>query len=330
MSAQKKKVVVIGGGTGTSVVLNGLKEFQHDLDLTAIVTVSDSGGSTGRLRDEFGFLPVGDLRQCLTALASGKDQQLVRQLLLYRFNKGEGLIGHNLGNLILTALEDLAETPAQAIEQASRIFRVKGRVYPITQENVQLVIEYDSGLEVTGEHFLDDTQTGSQRIRRISLKPSASIYVKSAQAIEEADLIVLGPGDLYASLLPNTLVAGFSQALQRNQGKFVYVVNLMTHYSQTDQMTATDHLREVRQYAKRQPDVVIINTGQIDSSILQKYAQAHEYPVIDDLNLTKVSRVVRLNLVTQIEVEQDSADLVKRSLLRHNHVKLAETIVALL
>ncbi|HQM15862.1 MAG: Gluconeogenesis factor [Microgenomates group bacterium ADurb.Bin238] len=330
MSDNRKRVVVIGGGTGTSVVLNGLKESRLDLDLTAIVTVSDSGGSTGRLRDEFGFLPVGDLRQCLAALASGKNQQLVRQLLLYRFSKGEGLSGHNLGNLILTALEDLAETPAQAIEQASRIFRVKGRVYPITQENVQLVIEYESGLKVMGEHFLDDAKTGGQRILKISLMPSASIYAKSAQAIKEADLVVLGPGDLYASLLPNTLVDGFFSAISECQGEFVYVVNLMTHYAQTDQMTAADHFKEVERYAKRKPDVVIMNSGQISPAILQKYAKAHEYPVVDDLDLIDANQVMRLDLVTQIEVVQDTADSVTRSLLRHNHLRLAAALTDLL
>lgn len=325
----KKQITVIGGGTGTSVVLSGLKQYQDLCDLNAIVAVSDSGGSTGRLKDEFGFLPVGDLRQCLAALASGKHQQLVRDLLLYRFDKGNGLQGHNLGNLILTALEDLAEAPAQAIEQASNIFRIKGKVYPVSEDTVDLEIHYQSGKKLVGEHVLDDAVNGGQKITQIRLKPSTKIYHKAASAIKEADLIVLGPGDLYASLLPNTLAEGFVQALRANKGKFIYVVNLMTHYAQTHNYTAKDHLLEVERYSGRKPDIVIINNGEISESLVKEYEKAKEYQVIDDLDENDY-QVIRADLVSKVKVQQSANDLVPRSLLRHDSKKLAKVIIDLL
>ena len=325
----KKQITVIGGGTGTSVVLSGLKQYQDLCDLNAIVAVSDSGGSTGRLRDEFGFLPVGDLRQCLAALASGKHQQLVRDLLLYRFEKGNGLQGHNLGNLILTALEDLAETPAQAIEQASNIFRIKGKVYPISEDTVDLEIHYQSGKRLVGEHSLDDPTNGGQKITQINLKPPTKIYHKAATAIRDADLVILGPGDLYASLLPNTLAEGFVQALTASKGKFIYVVNLMTHYAQTHNYTAKDHLLEVERYSGRKPDIVIINNGEISRSLVKAYERAKEYQVIDDLDENEYL-VIRADLVSKVKVQQSANDLVPRSLLRHDSKKLAKAIINLL
>lgn len=325
----KKNITVIGGGTGTSVVLSGLKLYQDSCELTAVVVVSDSGGSTGRLRDEFGFLPVGDARQCLAALASGKSEQLVRELLLYRFEKGSGLVGHNLGNLILTALEDLADTPAQAIEQAANIFRIKGKVYPISQDLVHLQVEYENGRRVVGEHLLDDPSSGGQKIKQIKLVPASKIYPKAAEAIKHSDLVVFGPGDLYASLLPNTLAAGFSTALKQSSAKFVYIVNLMTHYAQTHGYTAKDHLQEVTRYAGRKPDVVIINSGKVPDQLAKVYAKAQEFPVVDDLNGDPNTQVIRCDLISKVPVQQVASDKVPRSLLRHDSNKLAKKIIEL-
>ncbi|MBD3279812.1 MAG: uridine diphosphate-N-acetylglucosamine-binding protein YvcK [Candidatus Pacebacteria bacterium] len=323
--AKKPKVVVIGGGTGTSVVLTGLKALGKN-DLTAIVAVSDSGGSTGRLRDEFGFLPVGDLRQCLAALAHGELEQEIRKVLLYRFAKGSGLKGHNLGNLILTALEDLYASPGKAIEVASQVFRINGQVYPITEKAVQLVTEYADGTVRIGEHLLDDPKLGGQKIIRVKISPHAQIYQQAAKSIKTADLIVLGPGDLYASLLPNTLVRGFKPALQSSKAKFVYVVNLMTHYSQTHEMTAQAHLDEVVKYCQRRPDIVIVNDNHIPKSILQAYAKQKEYPVIDDLVSTKDTEVIRGDFLSAVKVSQVKHDQVARSLLRHDGKKIARVI----
>lgn len=324
-----KKVVVIGGGTGTSVVLSGLKDHQH-LDITAIVTASDSGGSTGRLRDEFGFIPVGDMRQCLAALASGENQDYVRQVLLYRFAKGDGLKGHNLGNLILTALEDIAHSPAKAIEIASQIFRINGRVYPITEETVDLVIEYGDGTILIGEDYLNFQKNGGKKIKQIKLSPRAKIYQKAKEVIEKADLIVLGPGDLYASLLANTVVSGFPQALAKNQGKFVYIVNLMTHFTQTHQMTALDHIKEVTKYCQRSPDIVIMNQQSIPKNDLEMYAQNQEFMVVDDLTGKLDFKVIKGDFISKIQPKKVIGDALERSLLRHDQKKLTQTLLKLI
>ncbi|MGI5827921.1 MAG: gluconeogenesis factor YvcK family protein [Patescibacteria group bacterium] len=322
----KKRIVVIGGGTGTSVVLSGLKQTGK-CELSAIVVVSDSGGSTGRLRDEFGFLPVGDLRQCLAALATGEHQEEVREVLLYRFSKGNGLAGHNLGNLILTALEDLKLTPGKAIETAGQIFRIDGNVYPITEENVNLVIEYGNGLIKIGESNLDDPKLGGQKIASIKLSPRASIYNKAAQAIRQADLVILGPGDLYGSLLPNTLVRGFKTTLRQSRAQFVYIVNLMTHFSQTHGMTASSHVDEVVRYTGRKPDIIIINSSPISQSVLKRYASQKEYPVKDDLLAKNGYCIVRSDCLSQIMAKPVEGDTIPRNLLRHDGQKLAKILL---
>lgn len=328
MLKPKKKVVVIGGGTGTSVVLAGLKQFQAELNLNAVVVVFDSGGSTGALRDEFGFLAVGDIRQCLVALADGRYQDQVRELLLYRFKKGEGLKGHNLGNLILTALEDLQRSPGKAIEVASNIFRIRGRIFPITEADVQLTATYQNGEQIVGEHLLDDSnQYGGKKIKEISLTSPAKIYQPSAQAIKEADFVILGPGDLYASLLANTLVDGFQQTIKENKGKFIYITNLMTHYSQTHQMSAVDHVREMAKYCQRMPDLVICNQALVPKKFFDYYALYHEYPVIDDLDQLTGLELIRAPLLSKEIIKQSVADLVPRSILRHDADKLAQVIL---
>lgn len=327
----EKRVVVVGGGTGTSVVLTGLKE-RADLALSAIVVVSDNGGSTRRLRDEFGFLPVGDLRQCLAALANGSNQDEVRKLLLYRFDKGNGLQGHNLGNLILTALEDMSGSPGEAIEVASKIFRIKGTVLPVTEENVQLVIEYADGTVKIGEDTLDDPKQGGKQIIQIKLSPRAKLYHKAKDAILTAHHIILGPGDLYGSLLPNTLATGFPAALKKSSAQFIYIVNLMTHYSQTHNMTAMDHIRAVTNYCGRQPDVVIINSGTIPELMAQKYQANHEFLVRDDTHQHSLAnmRIVRDDFVSKVVAHKVPGDALERSLLRHDVAKLTKTLLTLI
>ena len=322
----RPRIVVIGGGTGTFVVLSGLKN--ESVDLTAIVTVADSGGSSGRLRDEFGFLPVGDFRQSLAALAQENDQSWIRELLLYRFSKGRELKGHNLGNLILTALQEMAGSTPYALEIAGKIFRLDGRIYPSTIQNVQLVTSYTDGTKVVGEHHLDEKKQGGKQIKSVSLKPEAKFYGKAAQAIKHANLIILGPGDLYGSLIPNLVAKGAKVALRQSQAKIVYIVNLMTRYTQTHHMTAKDHVEKLSSYMGRQPDVVIVNTGKIPPQILTAYGKEHEFPVTDDLN--GEFRVIRGDFVSTKAIKQKKVDVVQRSLLRHDQQKLTQAIMKLL
>lgn len=325
----KTKVVVIGGGTGTSVVLSGLKQFNQELDLTAVVVVSDSGGSTGRLRDEFGFLPVGDIRQCLAALVEGKYQQQLRDLLLYRFARGNGLEGHNLGNLILTALEDQYASPGKAIEIASKIFRICGKVLPVSEDDVQLKITYQDGSELIGEHHLDNKQFGGKKIKQIELVPQSKIYSKASQAIIEADYIILGPGDLYASLLANALTTGFVKAISQSKAKFIFLLNLMTHYTQTHQMTALDHVVEVEKYFAKKPDLILVNNTPINQQVLEFYAKSQEFPVRDDLD-SNLHQVLRTDLLAEQLVEQQTQDKAPRSLLRHDSHKVALALINLM
>lgn len=321
-----KKVVVIGGGTGTFVVISGLKNLP--LNLTAIITVADSGGSTGRLRDEFGFLPVGDLRQSLAALARENGQDWIRKLLLYRFTGGKELKGHNLGNLILTALQDMAGSTPKALEIAGKIFRLDGTIYPSTLKNVQLVTEFEDGTTLVGEHELDNKVHGGKTIKSISLRPKADIYSKAAEAIKSADLVIIGPGDLYGSLLPNLVVEGAKQAFSDSNAKVVYVTNLMTRFTQTHDMTALGHVKTLEKYLGKKPDFVILNTGQIPSEILKRYQKDHEFPVKDDL--TADYQVIRGDFVSKLKVQQKSSDQVERSLLRHDQDKLTQAIIKLI
>lgn len=319
-----KKVVVIGGGTGTFVTLSALKTIPN-LDLSAIVTVTDSGGSTGRLRDEFGFLPVGDLRQALAALAKENGQSWIRDLFLYRFTKGSGLEGHNLGNLILTALQDMTGSTAKAVEIAAKIFKLHGHIYPITTKNIQLVVEYRDGTVEIGESILDDTAK-HKRDRIVSLKtsPKAKIYSKAKEAIEEADMIIIGPGDLYGSILPNLVIGGVAQAFQKTRANIVLTMNLMTRCTQTYGMTAKDHLQEVEKYLKRKVNMIIINSELISKKLLKAYKAQDEYLIEDDLDDFDSYEIIRAALIREAEVKRQEGDLLSRSYLRHDSVKLSK------
>lgn len=327
-----KKIVAIGGGTGSAVVLSGLKDHKN-IDLSAVIVVSDNGGSTGRLRDEFGFLPVGDLRQCIAALATGENQKEIRQLLLYRFDKNSSLQGHNLGNLILTSLESLTGSASKAVEVASRIFRINGAVLPISEDSVHLIIHYSDGQVVVGEKNLDDPKFGGKKISKITLDKEAKIYDKAYQVIAEADLVVFGPGDLYGSLLPHALVDGFVQALAENKksgGKFVYVSNLVTHFSQTYQMSAKDHLIEIKKYCQRNPDFILMNNSPIPEEILRLYQEANDFPIVDDLEKEENTLVIRKDLISTAIVQAEKNDSLQRSLIRHHKQKLAKNLLELI
>lgn len=324
----KKNIVVIGGGTGTAVVLSSLKD-QADINLTAIVVVSDNGGSTGRLRDEFGFLPVGDIRQCIAALASGKNEAEIRRLLLYRFKQESSLAGHNLGNLILTALEDLASSPAKAVEIASKIFRISGRVLPVSEMSHDLKIDYEDGQTLIGESNLDNPELGGRKIKKISLTKTGKIYSKAKEAIVGADTIILGPGDLYGSLLANTLLGGFTEALAENKkagGRFLYISNLMTHFSQTNRMTLSQHISEIEKYCQRPLDIIISNSEPVPSKTLEHYAAMKEWPVIDDLDTKLKQKQIEAQLLAEENAIQDKNDSSQRSLLRHDKDKLRQIL----
>lgn len=316
----------MGGGTGTYAVIQGIK--REPVSLTAIIAVSDSGGSTGRLRDEFGFQPVGDLRQSLAAIADAEGEEWIRKILLYRFSKGEGLKGHNLGNLLLTALQDMTGDTTQALEIASRVFRLHGRVIPATSENVQLKIQYQNGQTKIGEHILDETTTEADPIESITLEPQASIHPQADNAIRKADLIVIGPGDYYASLLATLAPLGVPAAFKDTKAKVVYIINLMTRKTQTDGMSALEHVKGIERAIGRPVDAVVVNNAPIPDEILRLYAQEAEFPVVDDLPTTP--NVIRAPLISELKVEKTAYDTAHRSVLRHDGERLREVVWSLL
>ncbi len=315
---KRKKVVAVGGGTGTFPVVSALKSLE--IDISAIISVSDSGGSTGRIRDEFGFQPVGDLRQSLAALASKKEQKWIQKILLYRFSKGSGLKGHNLGNLILTALQDMTGNTTESLEIAERIFNLEGAVIPVTASNVNLKIHYTDGTSVIGEHILDSEDRNPKKIDKISLTPKCSLNPAAKKSFLEADLIIIGPGDHYASILSTLVADGTREAFNKSQAEIMYVSNLMTRRTQTHEMTISDHLIEIEDAIGKKVNYILINNTKIPKDILEIYAKEQEFPVKDDLNGD--SRIIRAELLLNKIFTKQQFDTTHRSFLRHDARKL--------
>lgn len=327
---KKKRVVVVGGGTGTHTVLRGLKQYTDTLQLSAIVSMADSGGSTGRLRDEFGQLPAGDIRNALTALAADGDEHdaLLRQLFMYRFSRGEGLYGHNFGNLFLTVLTDILGSEVAAIEAAARILRVSGRVVPVTTDDAHLCARYADGQVVTGEHDIDEWKDGARkgvRITELTLTPAARLSEMAREELIHADLIVLGPGDLYTSVLANAVVTGFKEALAVSPATIVYVSNLMSKAGQTIGLQAAEHLAEVTKYIGRPPHAMLVNSEPLPSDLLAKYAEEGDHPVLNNCGPGETA-IVSLPLIATEEVKTEQGDSLKRSLIRHDSAKLAAAL----
>lgn len=330
---EKKQLVCIGGGTGTHTALVGLKQYQKQLDLAAVVTMADSGGSTGRLRDEFGQLPVGDVRMALAALASDidQDEELLRKLFLYRFDKGDGLAGHNFGNLFLVALTELLGSEEEAIRAAAKVLRVQGKVYPVTTEPVDLIATYSDDVTVIGEHDIDEPALDRDlnRITNISVTPGVTIAKRAEKAILDADAILLGPGDLYTSVLANVVVPGVAEAIRNANATVIYVSNLMTKMGQTSGYGLHDHIAEISRYVGRAPDYVLANDAPLPDDLLQRYADEKEFPVQLDYQGDE-TKVLTMDLLANEPVDVKSGDVLKRSLIRHDSRKLAREIVGLL
>ncbi len=328
---QKPKIVVLGGGTGTFVVLSGLKD--EKVCLTAIISMMDSGGSNRILRDDFGLLPTSDIRQCLVALAEDQgDQEILRQLFTYRFHQGVGISGMTFGNLFMAALSDIYENQIKALETVQRLLHTKGKILPVTLDDVHLVARYENGHQVVGEHSIDEPKhDGRLKIVEMETIPKAKIFPQAKKAILEADLIVLGPGDLYTSLVPNLIVGGVSQAIKKSKAKKVLVVNLMTKYGQTYDFKASDFVAVIEKYlGKKALDYVLINSSvNFPDSLLARYKEEQAKPIKDDLK-NQHYQVIRADLLSPLEVKKVAGDGLKRSLLRHHPGKLASQILKLL
>lgn len=307
-SKRPLRIVSIGGGTGLSTLLSGLKHYapgvksraishqQPLAEITAIVTVTDDGGSSGRLRRDFDILPPGDIRNCMTALS--EDTDLLSQLFQHRFVSGRGLKGHSFGNLFLTAMHQITGDFAHAVKLSSEILAIRGRIFPATAENVSLEATLQDGSLVRGESKISRSK---QPIETIRLRPDRCEPLPEAlEAIAKADLITLGPGSLYTSVIPNLLVAGIPAAIQKSAALKVYFVNLMWQPGETINFSASRHLQALQEHAGYPVvDCVVLNTAEIPVALKKKYARAHVMPVLNDFDILRAAgvKVVTADLV---------------------------------
>lgn len=321
-----KKVTVIGGGTGTFVVLTAIKK--EEIDLAAIISMTDSGGSTGRLRDQLGVLPPGDLRQALVALSEAP--MLWRKLFLYRFEQGD-LEGHNFGNIFLSALEKVTDNYEEVIKTAAYVLQTKGKVIPVTFEKAHLCVEYANGKILKGEGNIDSNYEEKTRIVKAFLEPEITAHPEAIQRIEESDFIIVGPGDLYATIISVLLPKGIREAIVKSSAKIIFNMNLMTKSGQATSYKASDYILDLTNYLGRAPDSIIVNTGEISKKTLNWYLQGGEYPVINDLKSTGFKgTITEGDIVDKTEFVKSEADKYVdakvRSILRHDPEKLSQIL----
>jgi uncharacterized cofD-like protein len=321
-SSKLKKIVVLGGGTGSFAVLSGLKKYP--INLSVIVSMMDSGGSTGRLRDQLGVLPPGDLRQCLVALSDAP--LLWRKLFLYRFETGE-LKGHNFGNLLLSALEKTTKTYDEVIKTASFVLKTKGNVIPVTFNKCHLGVKYNNGLTLKGQGKIDVNAKETSGIKKAFLEPEAFANPQALDSILKSDYIIIAPGDLYTSIIPIFLVKQITESIKKSKAKIIFIVNMMTKSGQTNNFKTSNFLNVIKKYLKKTPDYILINNGPIPKYIIQHYNKAGEKPIINDLKQNKNTQLIFDNFVNKKIFKTNSFDSLTRSVLRHNPKKVAEAII---
>jgi len=324
-SSSGLNVVALGGGTGLSTILRGLKELvsrrrddaadpQHPIEsLTAIVTVTDDGGSSGRLRRENRILPPGDIRNCMVALSH--DEALLGRLFQYRFHAGRGLVGHNFGNLFLAALTHVTGDFSEAVRVSSKILAIRGQIFPSTLSNVSLTAKLENGRRVHGETRITASRTP---IKKLALSPhGARPLPKALDAIHEADLILMGPGSLYTSILPNLLIPEIAHAIVKSKAPRVYIANIMTQPGETSGYALADHLRAIQRHTpKRLIDWVVANRQPISADVARRYRRSGaEQVAIDLTSLQSLGyRVILDNLLEE------------HGVIRHNPVRLARLL----
>jgi uncharacterized cofD-like protein len=308
---RKPRIVSIGGGTGLSSLLRGLKKCAADL--AAIVTVTDDGGSSGRLREELGVLPPGDIRNCMIALS--EDEHLMSRLFRFRFNSDGSLHNHSFGNLFLTAMAGVTGDFAEAVHLTSEVLAIKGVIYPLTNSNISLNAELEDGSTVTGETRI----TGSnQRIRRVYLNPADARALPNAlKAIEAADVITIGPGSLYTSLIPNLLVREVVAAIHDSRATKIYIQNIMTQPGETVGYSAADHVKALSDHCGGLAFTnILVNSREPSSSILKKYDAEHAGLV--DIDKDRL-RALQLNIVERDLLAEDGV-------VRHDPDRLARAV----
>ena len=307
------KIVAIGGGTGLSMLLKGIKKYTNNI--TAVVTVGDDGGSSGRLREELGILPPGDIRNCIAALAD--DENLITELFQYRFKNGEGLEGHSFGNLFLTALCAITGNMVKAVKESSNVLNIRGVVLPATLDDMKLAAEFTDGTIVNGESNIPEVH---KKIKRLFTEPAVCRALPEViTAIQNADLIILGPGSLYTSVIPNLLVSGVVDAITESTAKKIYVCNIMTQPGETDDYTVASHVNALISHAKgrRIVDAVLVNDS-LPENISEGYAKSGSIPVkLDIENLIPTG----VTVVSQKLIEEN-----KQGLVRHSSHRVARAV----
>jgi len=304
-----KKVVIIGGGTGMSILLRGLKQFP--LDITAIVSVCDSGRNTGMLREEFNIPAVGDIRKVLISLS--ETEPLVEKLLSYQFDKDSSLNGHKVGNILLTATKNITGNISDGIEALGKVLNLKGKVVPLTEDVVTLVGEMEDGTILENEHIITkDTRA----IKNVYYKEEPEVTKEALKAIKEADLIILSMGSIYTSILPNLICKEIVEEIEKSKAKIMYVCNMMTQPGETEGYKVSDHVSILNKYlGQRNIDIVLANNGYIDSKLIEKYSiEEQKDPVIVD-----PENIKKLN----VKLIQDNFVDIVDNVIRHNTIKIA-------
>ena len=306
------RVVAVGGGTGLSMLLSGIKNITNNI--TAIVSVGDDGGSSGRLREELEILPPGDIRHCMTALAD--DEDLINDLFKYRFSNGEGLEGHSFGNLFLTAMCAITGDMASAVKASANVLSIRGRVLPATLDDMKLAAEMEDGRIIRGESNIPEA---GGKIKRLFSEPSdCKAYSEVLDAIRHAELIVLGPGSLYTSVIPNLLIKEISEEISKSKAKKIYVCNIMTQPGESDGYTVSQHLKALINHAgvENLVDTVLVNDNIPEN--LDKYKEQGQYPVIlDSAEIKKLG--VSIYAKNLIEPNKDG-------LIRHSSKRVAHAV----
>lgn len=323
---KNKNIIVIGGGTGSFTALTGLKK--HPVNLTAIVTTMDSGGSSGRLRDELGVLPPGDIRQCLVALSTSP--RTLRTLFNYRFTEGN-LKGHTLGNILLSGLEKTTGDLGKAVKVAEKILRIQGKVVPVTLDRTELCVELADGEIIKGETHIDvvEKQIKRARIKRAFLDDEVKPSMDAIKSLEEADAIVIGPGDLYTSIIPNLLVPGITDAIKKSKAIKIFVMNIMTKHGQTTNYKASDHVKDLEEYiGKGVLNVVLVNNKKPTKKTLAWYEEYEEKPVENDLG--ERSKVINADLIKEAIISDNLSDELRRGIIRHHPAKLADQLLKII
>jgi uncharacterized cofD-like protein len=320
------KIVVIGGGTGSFTVLSELKKYSSNI--TALVNMADDGGSTGQLRDEYGVLPPGDIRQCLVALSDAP--QSVRDLFNFRFPGKSGPAGHSFGNLFLSAVEMMTDNFSQAVKSAAEVLNIRGRVLPVSLDSCELVMEAD-GKTIVGQSNISKTQISKKCKPKLYFLNKVEISDEAKKVVVEAELIVIAAGDLYTSLAPALLVTGMKQAISKTKAQIVYVCNLVNKDNHTREFRVTDYVDEIeRIIVLNCIDRVLYNSDMPSDELLKKYSDEGEYPVQMNPRLLKEAKkkYIAGNFLSHEEQTRDKNDiLLKRSLIRHDGAAIAAAII---